>query len=350
MTASHASGTIVEVEPNRWDDLLANIGCPDGYFLRAYVESALVLEPGAAAYLHVGGDRGDVVLPCIVRTLPEQLGDAEGLRDVITPYGYGGPVATGDDPPVGLFWDLYGNWCAERHVVASFMRFHPLLENHRYAGPGFSVERLGTTIAWRLEPPGDPFEGMHSAHRNSARKAERAGVEVSAVEGPADLSEFVEAYEATMERAGASPFYFFDHAYWRRLETSLRNRLVLFDARIDGELVASALCLATRPWMHYHFGATSEEGRSSGAGNLVLVEAARWGQARGFELFHLGGGVGGGEDALFRFKERFYEAGRKDAYIGKVVHDEPGYVALTGGGTDDLSGFFPAYRDQPQPS
>ena len=91
MTAPHASGTIVEVEPDRWDDLLRDVGCTDVYFERAYVESALVLEPGAAAYLHVGGDRGDVVLPCIVRRLPEQLEGAEGRFDVITPYGYGGP-------------------------------------------------------------------------------------------------------------------------------------------------------------------------------------------------------------------------------------------------------------------
>ena len=49
-------------------------------------------------------------------------------------------------------------------------------------------------------------------------------------------------------------------------------------------------------------------------------------------VFHLGGGVGGAEDALFRFKERFYEDGRKDAYIGKVVHDKSGYAALTGRG------------------
>ena len=104
VTASHASTTIVEVEPGRWDDLLAKIGCTDAYFRRAYIESALVLEPGAAAYLHVEGGLGDVVLPCIVRTLPEQLEGAEGLLDVITPYGYGGPVATGDDPPLEHFW------------------------------------------------------------------------------------------------------------------------------------------------------------------------------------------------------------------------------------------------------
>jgi hypothetical protein len=298
----------------------------------------------------VRGDGGDVVLPCILRRLPDQLENADGLFDVITPYGYGGPVATGDDPPVELFWELYGTWCEERSVIASFMRFHPLLENHRRAGPEFVVERLGTTIAWRLERALDPFDGMHSAHRNSARKAERAGVEVTAVEGPSDLGEFVEAYEATMTRAGASPFYFFEHEYWRRLETSLRSRLVRFDARLEGELVASALCLASPPWMHYHFGATSELGRSSGAGNLALVEAARWGQAREFELFHLGGGVGGEEDALFRFKERFYEAGRKDAYIGKVVHDDDAYVALAGRAGSDLSGFFPAYRGHSQPS
>jgi hypothetical protein len=350
MSAPHVSGAIVEVEPDRWDDLLAGVGCTDVYSERAYIESALVLEPGTPAYLHAGSDRGDVVLPCIVRALPDQLEGAKGLCDVITPYGYGGPVATGDDPPVELFWYLYESWCAERRVVASFMRFHPLLENHRYAGPGFAVERLGTTIAWNLDRPDDPFDGMHSAHRNSTRKAQRAGAEVTAVEGPDDLSQFVEAYEATMTRAGASPFYFFDHEYWRRLETSLCDRVVRFDARIDSELVASALCLASLPWMHYHLGATSELGRSSGAGNLVLVEAARWAQARGFELFHLGGGVGGGEDALFRFKERFHVAGRRDAYIGKVVHDEPVYAALTDRGADDLAGYFPAYRGLTEPS
>jgi hypothetical protein len=49
VTASNVSRTIVEVEPDRWDDLLADVGFTDVYFQRAYIESALVLEPGAAA-------------------------------------------------------------------------------------------------------------------------------------------------------------------------------------------------------------------------------------------------------------------------------------------------------------
>ena len=153
-------------------------------------------------------------------------------------------------------------WCAARGVPPAD-RFHPLFANQLLRAWFYRREaRHDDCVAPGVQAV-DPFDGMHSAHRNSARKAQRAGAEVFvAVEGSADLGEFVEAYEATVARAGASPSYFFDHAYWRRLETSLRDRLVPFDARIEGELVASALCLAALPWMHYHFGTTSSWGEA----------------------------------------------------------------------------------------
>ena len=119
--------------------------------------------------------------------------------------------------------------------------------------------------------------------------------------------------------------------------------LVRFDAEIDGEVVASALCLATPPWLHYHLSGTTDAGRSTGSSTLVLLEAALWAQANGYERFHLGGGLGGSEDSLHHFKARFDPEGLVPAAVGKAIHDEDAYRRLSGG-EPSYDGFFPAYR------
>ena len=220
--------------------------------------------------------------------------------------------------------------------MSTFVRFHPLLANQR--GAPIHVEELAPTVAWRVERERDLLAGLHFKHRNKVRKAENAGATVTAASG---LGDFVELYEDTMRRIDADGFYLFEPAYWERLE---ELPLARFDAEIDGEVVASALCLASPPWLHYHLSGTTDAGRSTGASTLVLLEAARWAQAQGYERFHLGGGLGGKADSLHHFKARFDPDGLVPAAVGKAIHDEDAYRELSGGRFDGYEGFFPAYR------
>jgi serine/alanine adding enzyme len=304
-----------EVDAADWDALPGL----DAYYRRPYAQSAALLDGGRAFLLEHEG----AIFAGIEREEP---------RDVVSPYGYGGPVG-GD---VG-FWPAYEEWCRGRGIVTTFVRFHPLYANQR--GAPIHVEELAPTVAWRLGAERDLLEGMHWKHRNKVRKAEKAGAVVTAATG---LDGFVELYEDTMRRVDASPFYFFEPAYWEALER-LGEGLVRFDAAIEGETVASALCLASSPWLHYHLSGTTDTGRLTGSSTLVLLEAARWAQARGFERFHLGGGLGGKQDSLHHFKARFDPEGLVGAAVGKVVHDEEAYRRLSGGNAD-LDGFFPPYR------
>jgi serine/alanine adding enzyme len=287
--------------------------------------------------LHLSGGSGDVVFALLLRDDP---------ADVTTPYGYGGPVAVGPEPPLERFSKAYERWCAERGVVSTFAVFHPLFANHRYAPSTFRLERLGETVGWRLEGAEDPGERMHSHHRRLARKASAAGVDVTVHERPERLDDFVELYGGTMRRTGATPFYFFPDRYWDLLSSD--TSLVRVDASLDGELAASLLCLASPPWLHYHLGASSERGRAVGANHLAFREAARWAHDRGFRAFHLGGGVGGRADSLLDFKRRFDRGGPLDAYIGKAVHDRERYRALTDSRQVERDDFFPAYRRAPE--
>jgi GNAT acetyltransferase-like protein len=316
-----------ELEPGAWDELLAELDCMDSYLLASYVQASAAAEGGRPTFLEHDG----VVLACLVREIPG------GGVDVATPYGYGGPVAVGAS--LGGFSAAYEAWCAETGVVSTFVRFHPRFQNHRIEGAGIHVERLGPAIAWPLD--GDLLGGLHRTHRNKVRKAERAGVTVTAHEGPDEFGEFVALYEDTMRRACAGSFYFFGQEYWKHL---LAGPVVRFDGHLEGELVVSTLCLGAGPWLYYHLSANSEDGRRSGASNLLLLEAARWARERGYDTFYLGGGVGVREDSLLAFKEHFYRPGRLDLFLGKAVHDRERYLELSGETEVDYEGFFPAYR------
>jgi serine/alanine adding enzyme len=305
-----------ELDSASWDEWTGEL---DAYYRRPYVESAALLDGGRPFLVEHEG----ALFAGIERDEP---------RDVVTPYGYGGPVG-GE----GGFWPAYEEWARERGVVSTFVRFHPLYANQRQAA--IHVERLAPTVAWRLDPERDLLAGLHWKHRNKVRKAENAGASVTVAEG---LGEFVALYEDTMRRVDADDFYFFERAYWETL-SRLGDALVRFDAQIDGLVVASALCLATPPWLHYHLSGTTDMGRSTGSSTLVLLEAARWAQERGLERFHLGGGLGGKQDSLHHFKARFDPDGLVEAAVGKAIHDEGAYRRLSGG-ENGYDGFFPAYR------
>lgn len=331
---------LAEVAPSAWDDLLDRIGVGDVYLRTAYLESASLLGQGTPAYLHYGGDSGDVVFPALVR----EAGDSH--RDMATPMGYGGPIASGDDPPTTAFFDAYERWCITNRVVSTFARFHPVLENQRLAEGHWRLEHIGHSIGWRVEGRGadELLAGMDSHHRRVVRKARAAGIEVAVEESPEDLGAFVLLYEETMRRRNASQFYFFPGAYWEHLTGALGGCVVRADARADGELVASIVCLAGPPLLHYHLGASSERGQSLGANHLLFGETAAWAGEHGFSRFHLGGGVGGFEDSLYEFKRRFDPESALHAYLGKRVHDEAAYRELSGTDEVEYTGYFPAYR------
>jgi len=148
-----------------------------------------------------------------------------------------------------------------------------------------------------------------------------------------------------MRRPEASAFYFFPDGYWPELARGLGRDVVLFEARLGGRLLAGVICLATQPWLHYHLGATGDEGRGLGASHLLFYSAAQFGQDQGFELFHLGSGLGGGGGKLLEFKHRFApNSALLEQWFGKAVHDEQRYLALTNSERVLYEGFFPAYR------
>jgi serine/alanine adding enzyme len=327
------SDRLIEVEQARWDAVLRDAGVTDVYYSRAFVTASAVLVDGDPVLLELAGEGGTVLFACLLRRDPP---------DVVSPYGYGGPLGAGPDPPLERFPAAYEAWCRARGVVSSFVVFHPLTGSAE--SPASALFRripLGATIAWRLN--GDLLDGMHRHHRRLVRRALRAGLEVTIDPAPTELGSFVELYEETMRRAQASPFYFFPAPYWQALLSGVP--LARVEVRQGGRLLASVLGMGKPPWLHYHLGARGDLADKAGASHLALFRLAAWGREHGFETLHLGGGVGGRRDSLFEFKRRFAPDGCVGVAIGKAVHDLDRYRRLAGVDAVDWNGFFPAYRE-----
>ena len=337
------TATLQTVPREGWDAALLEDGLTDVFLRKGYLEASAVLDEGEPTLLVLRAGGGGVAFPFLLREVPGE----PGLSDVITPYGFGGPIGFGADPPWAGFHEAYERWCGEHRVVTTFVRFHPLYANQVDASPSMDVVPLSGTVGWRLEPGADLREGITSKHRRKIRAAERAGLTVVLDEdrsgGAPGLATLRRLYEETMIRNGASSFYFFPDAYWDTLRTELGPvQLVAQVFGPDGDVMAAALCFVALPWSHCHIQASSEAGRGASATFLLFSELARHAQEEGFTVFHIGGGVGGADDGLLRFKLGFDEGGLRPFAVGKQIHDAAMYERLTG--RRDTEGFFPAYR------
>lgn len=318
--------TVAEAD---WDDLVGRLGGDPVYSSLGYHRASALLEPPGTLPALVSD--GESALPLLLRPLKG------GLWDATSAYGYGGPLRADSG-----FTESVDEWARDNGVVATFLRYHPLLGN--LGPPGVHVSRRGTVVAWDLRGSRDLYASMHEHHRRTVRKAGRAGVRVAVTMAPANLRVFRALYEVTMQRQQADPFYFFPTTYWEQLVAGCGDRLVLFEAFVDEEPVAALLCFDSGRWLHYHLGASSEQARRVGASNLLFLTAATWGREHGHESFFLGGGLGGSQtSSLFVFKHRFDPASSPlPWHVGAWVHDAARYRALAG--TDSVDGYFPPWR------
>lgn len=337
-----------------WDHALARFPARlrDVYFESGY---ALVWQghgDGRAMGAIWEEDGGRVLYVFLLRdlaTLSDVGAEAVGLRDITTPYGYGGPLVDAADVPAVLarFREAFDAWCRREAIVSEFVRFHPLLDTHAHLAPHLEVVPLGETVWCRVDvDAGDLLAGMESGHRRNLRKAQREGLVAAVETDERAYDEFRELYTSTMARRGAVEGYFFDESYFRSFRELLGDRQALIAVRAAGAMIAGGLLMRSERFAHYHLGGSSAAHLHLRPNNLFFFEAMQWARRCGAGALHLGGGYRP-DDELLRFK-RGLGSGRGTFAIGRKIHGSGDYDRLavlhrerTGA---VAPGFFPAYR------
>lgn len=155
---------------------------------------------------------------------------------------------------------------------------------------------------------------------------------------------FREIYNGTMDKDNAEKYYYFGSDFYTSILEDLPQNAQVFWAEKDGKVIAASIMLTSNGYMNYHLSGSLREYSSLAPGNLILYKAALWGYENGCKTFYLGGGVGSGEDSLFKFKRAFYKGDLKHFFIGKKIHDQTKYEALLNMREKTVGNFFPQYR------
>jgi GNAT superfamily N-acetyltransferase len=235
-------------------------------------------------------------------------------------YGFGGYVKSPRDAPIQRFAAVFGEHCREAGIVSEFVRFHPLLGNHRDIEPPPVDVRLHQQVVCIDFPAGGgdvPAVGDKDVRRR-VRKAREAGLEVIDDLDGRFFGEFVAQYHATMALRGAAQFYFFPDPFFRSIRELLGRGTRLLVAVLDGRVLGGLLMLYGEEFAYYHLACSDPQSRALGTNDLLLITAIEWAHRTGKKRFLLGGGLNG-EDSLFHYKARF-SPGRADYFLGSRVH------------------------------
>ncbi len=301
----------------------------------------------AVAYAFVDGD--DVALmPLVVRQIPEH----PGWCDAVSPYGYSGPVfSRSDDALAARALPRLVEAMAEHHLCAVLVRTHTLLyqpfDTMRALG---SVVTHGETVSIDLtQSESEQWADYRSGHRNLVRRARRSGFEASIDPDWTRFEDFFEVYAETMTALQAN-WSGFGREYLLGLKRALGPAASLCLVDHEGETAAGGIFTECDGIVQYHLSGTRQAKRKDSPSRLMLDHARRWATERGHRALHLGGGVGGRDDALFRFK-RGFSSGRAAFNTWRFIPARARYDELvaaweqrSGEAAGEPTGFFPAYR------
>lgn len=135
----------------------------------------------------------------------------------------------------------------------------------------------------------DVLSGMNQLWRRNIKKADKAGVEVSLGERH-DLKAFHDLYVHTAERDHFTPrpLSYFETMY-DALGAEDPDRIQLWLARHEGDLVASTIAIRVGTHAWYSYGASSTEKRDVRGSNAVQWAMMRHALAAGAEVYDLRG-------------------------------------------------------------
>ena len=335
-------------EWKQWNSIVRSFRKYDTYWLSGYAKAFKIHGDGEPLlfYYDDGKTRGiNVVMKRDVAKDERFRGRIpEGQYfDLSTPYGYGGWIIEGDETE-NLFSE-YQDWMHRNGIICEFVRFHPMVKNHEQCSSFYDIVRLREVVHMDLSSPEIIWENIISKNRNVIRKAKKNDVKVYNGRFPEIFEKFRLIYNATMDKDEANAYYYFEEQFYASILEDLPYNSELFWAEKNGKVIAACIILAANGYLNYHLSGSLREYGSLAPTNLILYKVAMWGAANGYRTLYLGGGVGSGEDGLFKFKRAFYKGDLNRFYIGRKIFDQERYDHLTSLRTDIAKeGFFPKYR------
>lgn len=295
-----------------------------------------------------------VIMPFYLRNV---MVDEEetGYKDVISPYGYSGPLF--DDNVINqkliqLFWSQVDDWYHNKNVVSEFIRFSL---NDNYQGySGVLIPSL-KNVKGRIVDEERQWTDFKPKVRNNYRKSAQEALEIKIFEAPISLDvikDFYDIYIQTMQRINAHDQYFFYIDYFTNFIIENPDSAIIAVVFKDSTPISTELILKGDNTLYSYLGGTLSEYFYTRPNDFLKIEMMKWARENNFTYYVLGGGRTD-NDGLYKYKKSFfpndedivYYTGRK--IVNKEAYDELCTEIRTSDmlDTDDIKkNYFPLYR------
>ncbi len=321
----------------------------DIYFEKNYAKLYEKIEKGQAYEFTLENEYGKITNLFLKREIPINI-DGKKYYDIVTPYGYGGPIIhnfSDKEKLLNIYEEKFSKYCEENNIVSEFIRFHPIVQNALDFEKIYSPIYMRKTLVTNLKDYEDPIQSQFSKScRKNIRQALNKGITFKVTEKPDSIGAFKEIYYSTMDRNKATDYYYFDDEYFANVLKYFKENVILVEAIFEEKTIAAGLYFVYNKTIHIHLSGTLTEYLYLSPAYILRYAVTLWGKEHNYEIIHHGGGRSNSEeDTLYLFKRNFAKLEQTDFYIGKKIWNENIYNRMCEEkNISTKEEFFPAYR------
>ncbi|MER2173338.1 MAG: GNAT family N-acetyltransferase [Carnobacterium sp.] len=306
------------------------------------------IEEGELIIFNFENEHGKVKNMFIKRKVPFNL-ENKDFFDIVTPYGYGGPViqeTTDEKKLLAGYFEAFSNYCQKNNIITEFIRFD-LFENTQVRESFYGdVSLVGNNIVRDLKLPVN--KDVRKTILRNAEKAKNSGIQIVLDETGEYIDDFLTVYYSTMKRTGAENYYYFDKSFFEQIHETMKGQFIYLHALMEDKVISTALVLMGKERSFGFLAGTLEEYYCYHPEALVELTTIQWLKEKGLKKYILGGGHKG-DDGIYLHKKGYARSGDHPFYVGKKIHDPIIYEKLvqmrkTFGNFDKETSFFPKYR------
>lgn len=285
-----------------------------------------------------------IALPLLKRKISNS-----DLYDLTSVYGYAGPISNKEfrsiaDEILENFKNCFLDFMRTEKYVCAFSRLNPFTDQKILMEKIGGTCSNGKTVYMDLSVPVEQQRTSYEKRLGrEIRHLRKTTYNISEAVAQEEIKVFAQMYNENMLRLRAESRYFHDEEYFSKLIQSQNDcKLIVI---YDGEkMICGAIITCSGNIIRNHLSATSATYINQSPSKLLTDEISLIGRKLGKRYFHLGGGLGGHEDSLFKFKAAFSPLYLEDL-TWKFVSDMIAYDKLVKACKDNINtSYFPLYR------
>jgi len=248
-----------------------------------------------------------IVMPFIIREIDFKI-EGNTYFDVISPYGYSGPLFSQDLSRAYLleFWELVDKWYEANNVVSEFIRFS--LNNNYQFYSGKLMPTLSNVKGYIIPDENKQWFGFKSKVRNNYRKAVNNNLhfEINCDSKSIEhIENFYLVYVDTMKRIGANEEYYYSLDYFKNIINRNADNYAFAFVYSGEKIISVELIFILDKTIYSYLGGTLSDFFNVRPNDFLKIEVINWARTQGYQYYVLGGGRKD-NDNLYLYKKSYF--------------------------------------------